>query len=54
MQLFFIAGASILWIMSIFLIYTSTKVEKEKRRSTNLTAVFSFIIGVIALYIGII
>jgi hypothetical protein len=54
MQLFFIVGASILWIMSILLIYTSTKVGNEKKQSTHLTAIFSFIIGLIAFYIGII
>jgi hypothetical protein len=54
MQLFFIVGASILWILSILLIYTSTKVGNEKKQSTNLTAIFSFIIGLIAFYIGII
>lgn len=53
MNMFFIVGASLLWILSILLVYSSKRVEPVKRHSTNLTAILSFIIGLISLFIGI-
>lgn len=53
MHMFFIVGASLLWILSILLVYSSKRVEPSKRHSTNLTAILSFIIGLISLFIGI-
>jgi|GEM_PF-6227446 hypothetical protein len=53
MHMFFIVGASLLWILSILLVYSSKRVEPAKKHSTNLTAILSFIIGLVSFFIGI-
>ncbi len=52
MQLFFVVGGAILLVLVLLLIFTSTKLIKEARTPTYLSAVLCFLVGAIALYLG--
>jgi hypothetical protein len=53
MSIFYIAGAVVLLLLVPLLLYSSTKLMKGTKTSTYLTALLCFIIGIGALYIGL-
>jgi len=53
MRIFYVAGAVVLLLLVPLLLYSSTRLMKGSRTSTYLTALLCFIVGVGALYIGL-
>ncbi|MDD3985709.1 MAG: hypothetical protein PHY59_07505 [Methanobacterium sp.] len=50
MYIFYFASAIILLLLVPLLIYSSTKLMKNSRTSTYITAVLCFVAGLVALY----
>jgi len=54
MRIFYFAGAIILILLVPLLLYSSAKLMENSRTSTYITALLCFVVGLVALYIGII